>query len=157
MINHDKGSCTTGTAVRLPRSPVSRVSGKETGLLLSPPLRTGLAPFNRLPPRRGSSGCPLGANALVKGRDDAIIVIFTILAGSDLACAYGCTSVCCHSYRVPLGWPSHMKSLALGSRDETPDGSLLSFERGDVVCTQPLSISLQNGFCFLHLPLPAVL
>ena len=43
------------------------------------------------------------------------------------------------------------------SRDETPDGSLHSFEQGDVACAQPLSTSLQGSFRFLHLPLSAVL
>ena len=37
--------------------------------------------------RRLSPGCPLGANALVKERDDELIVIFTILARSNLAFA----------------------------------------------------------------------
>ena len=60
-------------------------------LLPSPPLRTAPkghpAAFTRLPSRRGSSGCPLGANALVKERADELIVIFTILARSNLAFA----------------------------------------------------------------------
>jgi len=58
-------------------------------LLPSPPLRTAPkghpAAFTRLPSRRGSSGCPLGANALVKERADELIVIFTDTSKEQLS------------------------------------------------------------------------
>jgi hypothetical protein len=49
------------------------------------------------------------------------------------------------------------KRFAKFSRDETPDGSLPSFESGDIAFAQPVSARLPRGFCFLHLPSPAVL
>ena len=43
------------------------------------------------------------------------------------------------------------------SRNGTPDGSLPSFESGDVAFAQPVSTALHNRLRFLHPPLPAAL